>query len=98
MLVHPDHAGVDPRRYGECPLPVRRPDRAAQAELRVVGTRYRVVDVGVAQHRQYRSELLLADQPGTVGDVADNGRLDEVALAFKHAAAGNDLAILPGVL
>src|SRR5262249_39004018 len=36
MLVHPLRAGVNPGRHSECPVAVRRPDRAAQAELRVV--------------------------------------------------------------
>src|SRR5262245_64207155 len=35
VLVDPDRAGVDPRRHPERPLAVRRPDRAAQAEVRV---------------------------------------------------------------
>src|SRR5882724_10097600 len=45
MLVHPDHAGIDPGRYLERPLTIRRPDRAAQPEFRIVGPCDHVVDV-----------------------------------------------------
>src|SRR5258707_1834664 len=93
-----DRPGIDPGRHVERAVAVRRPDRAAQAEFRVVGTCDHLVEIGIAQHRQHRAELLLANQPGVVGDVAHDGRLDEIAVALEHPAAGNDLAVLPGVL
>src|SRR6516225_3112366 len=98
MLVHPDRAGIDPGRHLERSVAVRRPNRAAQAEVRVVGTFDHFVDVGVAQHRQHRAELFLAHQSGVIGDVADDGWLDEIALPLEHTAAGNNLAALPGIL
>src|SRR6516225_218047 len=52
MLVHPDRAGSDSGRHLERPVAVRRPDRAAQAKIRVVGTGNHLVDVGIAQHRR----------------------------------------------
>src|SRR5580704_15420654 len=97
MLVHPDRAGIDPGGHPERPVAVRRPDRATQTYVCVVGTGNHLVQIGKAQHRQYRAELFLANQPGVVGDVAHYDRLDEVALALKHAAADDDLAVLPGV-
>ena len=77
---------------------VRRPDRASQAEARVIGSINHFVDVEVTHHGQHRTELLLANQSGSLGDVTDDGRLDEVARSLKHAAAGNDLSVLPGIL
>ena len=49
------------------------------------------------QYRQDRAELLLAHQPGTVGDIADDGRLDEVALTLEHPAACDNRTVLPSV-
>jgi hypothetical protein len=70
----------------------------AQAELRVVGTCDRVVDVRTAQDGQHRAELLLAHPPWHYRDVADDGRLDEIALPLEHPAAGDDGAVLSRVL
>src|SRR5262245_21161294 len=67
MLVHPDRTGGDPRRHGERPVEVRRPDRTSETEFRVVGSFNHFVDVGVVHHRQHRAELLLADQSGSSG-------------------------------
>src|SRR6516162_9458434 len=46
MLVHPDRAGIEPGRHLERPVAVRRPDRAAQAKVRVVGTGTRPTSPG----------------------------------------------------
>src|SRR5262249_4820272 len=98
MLVHPDHAGVDPGRHLKRALAVRRPDRASQAVVRVVGPCDRVVNVGKAHYREHRAELLLANKPGVVGDVADDGRPDEIARSVDWLAASDDLAVPPCVL
>ena len=39
-----------------------------------------------------------AHQSRIVGDIADDRRPDEVALAVEHLAAGNDLAVPLGIL
>ena len=57
-----------------------------------------VLGVGVLDHRQHRAELLLVDQPRAFLDVAHDGRLDEIARPVQRVAAGDDLAVLPGVL
>src|SRR5262249_42965990 len=98
VLIDPDRAGVDPRRHSERPLTIRRPNRTAQAKLRVVDTRNHLVDVGIPQYRQNRAELLLTNEPGTVGDVTHDGRLNEVALPFQGAASGDDRPVPPSIL
>src|SRR5262249_19068533 len=49
------------------------------------------------EHRQDRTELLLANEPGAVGDVADDRRPDEQGLP-REQAAGDDRPVPPGVL
>jgi hypothetical protein len=79
-------------------LEILRPDTAAEPELRIVRARDGVFDLGIAQHRQNWAELLLPDQSRIVTDVANNRRLDEIALALQNIAARNDNAVLFGIL
>jgi hypothetical protein len=76
----------------------RRPDAAAQPELRIVRARDGVCDLGVAQHRQNWAELLFLDQSRIVADVANNRRFDEIALALQNIAARNNNTVLFGTL
>src|SRR5262249_13253434 len=57
-----------------------------------------IVNVGKAHDREHRAKLLLANEPGVVGDVADDRRPDEKALPVDCLAAGDDLAVPPCVL
>src|SRR5262249_14817526 len=72
--------------------------RASQAVVRVVRPCDRIVNVGKAHYREHRAELLLANEPGVVGDVADDRRPDEKALPVDCLAASDDLAVPPCVL
>src|SRR3984957_14184038 len=98
MPVDPYRARIDLRGHGEGPLEILRPDAAAEPELRIVRAPDGVFDLGIAQHRQNRAKLLLSDQSRIVGDVANNRRFDEIALALQNIAARNDNAVLFGFL
>ena len=77
--VHPHGPGVDvPGNIGS-PAGVVRPDRRAQAEVGVIGSRYCVIEVVVADDWEGRPELLLVDQPGAVGKANDECGLEEIA-------------------
>ena len=58
------------------PLHVLRPDRAAQSVRIVVGAVDHLVEVGIADDRQHRAELLFVDQRIAVVDVGDQREPD----------------------
>jgi hypothetical protein len=73
MPVDPDRARIHLRGNGESPIGILRPDATAEPELRIVCARDGVFDLGITQHRQNWSELLLPHQSRIVADVANKG-------------------------
>ena len=69
-------------------------DRAGQAVLGVVGDRQRVVEVLRLDHGQHRSEDLFLREACHRVDIGDHGGLDEVAVARRALAAGDQAAFL----
>src|SRR5262249_34667447 len=57
-----------------------------------------IFNAGKAHYREHRPELLLANERGVVGDVADDRWTDEEALPVDGLAASDDLAVSPCVL
>ena len=69
--VYPHSPGVNvPGNIGPA-VGVIRPDRRAQAKVGVIGPRYCVIEVVVADDWEGRPELLLIDQPGSIGKPYD---------------------------
>src|SRR5215470_17341269 len=92
-----DHARVDgdaarahARGDLRAALDVGRPDAAAQAVLRVVGDRDRLLLAAVGDHGQHRPEDLLLRDLHLVVDVREDGRLDEPALRERLRRAAAD--------
>ncbi len=86
--VDPGRAALQPAGDVGGPIGVGAPHRAGQPEVGGVGPLDHVVHVPVGDDRQRRAELLLVDDPGPVGDVGEDGRLEEVAGAVHGVAAG----------
>ncbi len=93
VLVDPHRAGVQALGHFQRALGALRPHRAAEAVLGGIGALDGLVDGLVLQHRHHRAELLLAHQPRRIRQAADDGGLDEEALALVRLAAGDDLAL-----
>jgi hypothetical protein len=91
VAVDADRAGADPLGDGGAAFGVGGPDRAAEAEVRVVGDADGV-DVVVRDEGQDGAEDLLLGDDGTVVDVGEDRRLDEPApvQAFGAAATGGE--------
>jgi ParB family chromosome partitioning protein len=99
-LVDPRHARVDVARGAVDLAHVVRPDRRAQAVLRLVRAADRLVEVRVAEDRKHRAEDLLAHEPRVLPRLGDDRGLDEPALvarpgpaADQHLAAFRDAVL-----
>ena len=88
-----DVDGADPHPRGDTggALLVRREDRPGQPVRGIVGDPHRVVITVVGDHREHRTEDLLARDLGVVVQSGDDGRLDEepgVAVGGTSSPAG----------
>src|SRR5438874_7495974 len=77
--VHPGVAGIQPVDRLLRPLEIAGEDRRAQPELGVIGTSQRLIEVLDGGNRQERAEGFLAPDTCIVGDVRDDGGLEEEA-------------------
>src|SRR5262249_12985909 len=78
-VVDPHHARTDALRQRDRARGVARVDRTAEAVGRVVPDAPGLVLFLEGDHRDARTEDLLACDPGIVAHVAEDGRLEEVA-------------------
>src|SRR4051794_23490655 len=79
MVVDPDHAGLDALGHPLALRAVLRPNRGAEAEVRVVGSPHRLL-LGVDDDdRHHRAEDLLLHDPHLVLDPGEDGWGDELA-------------------
>ena len=100
MPVDPDRAGLEAGGDLLGLVPVGGPDGGAESDVDGVGPRDRLLEVGVADDRQGRAELLLLDQRRVVVDVGHQGlrvevaRLAGVGVAARHQAGAAALGVL----
>src|SRR3954465_10580922 len=98
MLVDPDRAAVDLPSHRQGAIEIGAPYAPCEPELGIIGSRDHFVDRAVFQHGEHRSELLLADQRGTVIKIPHDGWRNEIARTVGYRAAGDDLATLACIL
>src|SRR5271156_6343102 len=96
MGVHPDTSGVNVPGDAGTALRVICPDRGAEAEVGGVGSCECVAEIVVANDRERRPELLLVDEPGTVGKADDYRRLEEIARTINPVPPSGDFAAVLG--
>src|SRR5258705_10150991 len=90
-VVHVDAEGARANRFGDLQAVggVGGPDRSGQAVLAVVGDANRVALVGILQHRQHRTEDLLAGDAHLVGGVGEQ-RWPDIPTAVVRAVVAAD--------
>ena len=92
-LVHPGHAAIDVLGGAVDLAHVVRPDRGTEPVTRVVRAPDRIVEVGVAEHRQHRPEHLFRYKPRVLARLGHHGGLEEpAALVVSRPAADQHLA------
>ena len=69
-------------------------DRARQPVFGIVGQLERVIEIARLGHRQHRAENLFLEDARLGIDVGDHGRLHEIAVARRRAAARDQPAFL----
>src|ERR1700733_335612 len=100
VFVDTDGAGMDTSGQLKSALRVAGPDRACEAEVRVVSDVDGLLVVAVSDDRQHRTEDLLLGDRVTVVDIGENGGFDEPSegAARRSAAAGRDPRTFPDSL
>lgn len=87
VLVDPDRTRLNTQGDLQAAIGIVGPDRPAEAELAAVDALDHFIDRVIGEHGDDRPELLLADKRGIVGKIADDRRLNEIALSRQRASA-----------
>src|SRR6476660_10366874 len=98
MAVDPSRSAFEPMRHGLRFFGIGRPGRTAEADVESVRALDRVFQVGVADDRKSRPELLLVDDAHAIGHVRDDRyRIEETGTGRRFAAAQDPRAVPLGV-
>src|SRR3982751_4587282 len=87
MVVYPRRAAFQPSGNSLCLLRIRGPGRAAEADVEAVRALNRGFEIGVADHRQDRPELLLVDDAHAIRCIRDDGHWVEESGTVRRFAA-----------